>query len=141
MQWFRFDFLFLPNADNVTCIRNYRGEKLFRAGGDLALVPSYAVRSATWQARNIMVVMDRKDWEKEGVMWLEFDGEDEGEKEPEAEVPDRVYREWPRQRALEKPYVPGVDFVGHHMDETRRMCKIREAWEREYLLAKELMEM
>ena len=74
-------------------------------------------------------------------MWLAFDEESEGEKRPEDKVPERFYGEWPRQRALEKPYVPTMDFVGHHMDEVHHLCDIREEWEREFLLAKELMEM
>ncbi len=106
-------------------------------------MPTYGGRSASWQALNAMIVVDRHEWEKEGVRWLDFDGEKEGEKEPGVEVPEGFARivNVGRARALEKPYVPGKDWVGHHMEEVYRGSRMRVEWERVYLLAKEMMEL
>ncbi|MCJ1250759.1 hypothetical protein MMC30_007987 [Trapelia coarctata] len=139
-QWFRFDVVFLPGADNVACIRHYRAEKRGRAGGERAMVPSYAGYKSSWQARNVMVVVDREDWAREGVRWVEFDGSEE--EEGKEEVPEGFRRMMDRCRVVESQMGgPGAGaWVGERMDQCYRQSTMREGWEREYLLAKELME-
>ena len=145
-SYFRFDFLFLPGAGNVACIRHYRGEKRFRNGGELALVPTYGShktawqRNQNWQPLNILIVLDRRDWKAEGVYCLQFDPEDEGKREPGAEVPEGFYEPVRRSTTMEYPYTPGMAWIGEEMESLYVSSRIREEWEKEYLLAKGLME-
>ena len=145
-RYFRYDFLFLPGADNVACIRHYRGEKRFRAGGELALVPTYGRYKIVSQAKqskyplNVLILLDREDWEAEGVSYLWFDPEDEGKREPNAEVPEGFHRPVRRSRTKASPDIPGMSWIGDEMEELYATCGISEEWEEEYLLAKELME-
>ena len=146
-QYFRFDFLFLPNADHATCVRHYRGEKQFRAGGELALVPTYGGYRPAWptiqsgEVFNTLIVLDQKNWESEGVLFFAFDREEDGEQGPEAEIPESFNRPMRRSRAIAEPYIPGTAWVGEEMTDMYIESRISREWEKEYWLAKELMEM
>ena len=63
----------------------------------MALMLTYAGCQASWRARNMMVMVDRRGWKLEGMLWVPFDGEEEEEgeeekKEPEPEVPEGFNR-------------------------------------------------
>ena len=89
---------------------------------------------------NTLIILDRKDWKSEGVLFFEFDKEEDGEQSPEAEVPESFNKPMRRSRAMKKPYIPGTAWVGEEMSDTYIASRIRQEWEKEYLLARELME-
>ena len=132
----RFDFLFLPGADNVACIRHYRGEKHFRKYGDLALVPTYGAT----ERFNKLIVLDQRDYEAEGALFVDFDRGVEGDREPHAEVTEHFGWQVERLRTRMDPYTRSAYWLGDEMDELYRLSRIREEMEEEYLLMMELME-
>lgn len=119
-------------------MRYYRAEKRARAGKELAMVPSYAGYRSSWQARNIVVVIDREDWEREGVRWVEFHGREE--EEEKQEVPEGFRRMTNRCRVVESQGGGGGACVGERMDQVCRQSTVRREWEWEYLLATAMME-
>lgn len=85
-----------------------------------------------------MVVMDREDWEREGVRWVEFDGREE--EEEKQEVPEGFRRMTDRCRVVESQGGGGEAWVGERMDQVDRQSTVRGEWQWEYLLAKTMME-
>ena len=131
----RLDFIFLPNALPSACVRHYRAENPHRANTDLALVPSYAMREIEYPScttLNAALIFNDEDVLGHGLKYLEFDAEQEGDLDPQAEVPP-WFDEEPNRYRLSKEFNPQFPSpVVDTLENLYKYSKIRPEWEKNF---------